>query len=423
MPIKHLVAILLFFDLTVAGCSGPTTTEPEPLGPAAIISVDSVANWRGSTVTLAIRMEYPSGGREQLDTLGGLDLTIAFDSKALTFLSATQGEAISQWEYFTYRTRATGPCCDPSIVALQIVARRDLDDDVPVVPPQGFPDGAIALLSFWISAGDSYIDTTTDVRFFTGTCGDNTFSPQHDQRTYYTANPVFGYDSGDAAFDSMGCARIVTIHAVLAFSGGGVKVAIPPPIRGDIDLDGTPFNITDLTHFMELYFNYGPEPGSDLYQTMFLRTDCNNDGQYLTIADFDYFSNAAFRNWDTSAVLPPPYGDSVRFDLRPDGADWSIEGTSDVDVNGFDLKILDPSNATLGAEWMGDGRISFSAGHVGDTLRIVAINGLDFDAPPALARGADPPIRITSDSEVHPVIVSGQASMAPGVLMEVILEP
>ena len=141
----------------------------------------------------------------------------------------------------------------------------------------------------------------------------------------------------------------------------------PPPAPGDINGDGIPYSIGDINPFIDLFEGRTTIDSASLPE-MLIRTDCNGDGQPLTIADFDYFFRVVLGKVDRLDLLPPAYGDSIHLDLTADGTDWLIDGSSTAGVSGLDLKIMDVSGRSLGAEWVGnDYGVSFSHLAMGDT--------------------------------------------------------
>jgi hypothetical protein len=417
---KRIAVITLIAEFAAWGCSGPTSPEPEPLGPAAIVSIDSVSNWPGSSVTLSLRVDYATGGCERLDTLGGFDLSVLYDPSILTFRGNVQpGAAISAWEYFTYRMYSQEQCNDCSQVRIRISGQRDFDNNAPVVPPQGFPEGELVSIRFLISSDWNYIDSTTELTFHSTYCGDNTFSTQSAPPKYYMANTRFGPDSEAAAFDTLECSEPIVLDPVLEFRGGRVSVKQPPTIPGDVDLDSRAYTGIDLSFMFDLFYGTGSWSDSSLIPQMIANTDCNRDGEALTVADVEYLVRVTVGETRLYEALPPPYEEHLDIGLVTDGANWLISGASTSPVSGLDIKIISPSGSVLAAEWLGRANVGISTQSRGDTLRIVVLPGFSRLDLPLLEGEWAPPIRIFSDGEERPVIVAAQASMAPGVLMTV----
>jgi len=104
--------VVAFAGLLVTGCSGSTGPK-QPATPAAILSIDTTAALPGNTVSVPLRLERPDGNEPRLDSLDRFELLICYDSSALSLIESVAGPAISQWEYFTYRTvqRSLCPSC------------------------------------------------------------------------------------------------------------------------------------------------------------------------------------------------------------------------------------------------------------------------------------------------------------------------
>ncbi len=219
----------------VLSCSGPN--EPEPAGPAAIISLDTVSTLPGTVVDVSLQIEYTGDHGGRLDSLGGFQFNIAYDDRALSFLGGIEpGPSISEWEYFTYRYVAGSDKFIYQPARLWVKAIRNMDNGQPVVPPQTYPEGTLATVSFQATADWDYIDSTITLFFQTDACGDNILQPHDALNHYYIATSSFAGDM-TAMTDTMSCARRFSVEPLLGFRGGSVTIVEPTP--GDtLNLDG-----------------------------------------------------------------------------------------------------------------------------------------------------------------------------------------
>lgn len=409
--------------LVGTSCSGPTTPEPEPAPVAAILSIDSVATLGGRNIDVPVRLSYPADPSELLDSLGGFELLVQYDS-GLTLVEAIKGDAVSSWEYWAWRTSAFGggPAAEP--YGVRIVSIRDMQNGAEPDPPQFYPEGSIATLRFFVTFDQQFYNTCPGIRFALLGCNDNVLSTGYRRATLWMPDTTVGEARIGEGYTQSGCSPSDSVPARLELRSGQVCILEPPPAPGDINGDGIPYSIGDVNPFIDLFQGRTTIDSASLPE-MLIRTDCNGDGRPLTIADFDYFFRVVLGEADRSDPLPPPYGDSVSLDLIADGTDWLIEGSSTAGVSGLDIRIMDVNGTTLGAEWLGDTYdVSLSGIAMGDTLRIIVISALYNFPKDVMPEGNWPmTIRIIGDAESHPVIVGAEASMAPGVLMKVVTSP
>lgn len=419
--LKHYITFAAVLAATIGcGCNSPTNPDERVPGPAAVIAVDSVVSAPGGHADVALRITYPPGGRNQLDTIGRLDFTVVFDPAVLPGVNVTRGEAISEWAYLIVDTTTDYWHRGSSWSAIRITTTRNLADDGSNTPGQGFPEGPIANFSFLVKATREFIGTTIPLTFHSNICYDNTMSPENAPGTYYSPNPRFGSGSEEAYFDTMGCKKGVTVIPVLAFERGAVTVAEPPPIRGDVSLDGE-VTVLDLTGFVDLFENHTSNLDSSLIPRIISNADCNGDGISLTIADLDYLARALLGGLDTSLVIQPPYSASVHLGLSRDGEDWLIEAASASSLSGVLVKIVEPFRVPLEVEWDRKQWSIKTSYQVGDTLVLYCLSDA-FDPDIPIIEDGPLGLRLTSRDPSHPAIVAASATMAPGVLMEVILD-
>jgi len=308
----------------------------------------------------------------------GFDFLIGYETELLTLTDVTPGVPFEEpynWEYFTYRQGPFGSCdssCPSGLV--RIVGLYDINDGNPNTADQSFPDDAeFFTLVFQITGDSAYECNFTPVRFFWLDCGDNMV--------------VFGEPSGNLLAISEGVYDIIegdmtdpaadfptyggtpdaclgggspdSLVRTIYFSNGAVDVLCIDPLddRGDVNLNGIPYEIADFVVFTS-YFIYGPAAFSINYEGQAAATDINYDGELLTIEDliylarviqgqlmpiaksdrdpFDYFSGTLnLLDTDSSIIISCDFEDSVA------GLYMTFESPAFLSEDDYDIYFLD----------------------------------------------------------------------------------
>ena len=246
---------------------------------------------------------------ETQDPIGGFDLLIGFDASVLSFWDAAKGNAISGWEYFTYRLLSGSNCgvtCPSGLLRLVAIADQN---NGPFHPPQEqlSPQGILSIFTVRIindlNVGGQYLPLT----FFWIDCGDNTFSDPTgnnlylDARIYNSVGSVIWDESDDDLFpdasrpagmgapDSCLIGDKVTPVRCVYFHNGWICVKHPDSIdaRGDVNLNGVAYEIADAVVFTN-FFIYGFKAFVTNVDGQIAATDVNGDGYTLTVADLVY---------------------------------------------------------------------------------------------------------------------------------------
>jgi hypothetical protein len=246
---------------------------------------------------------------ETNDPIAGFDLLIGYDVSALAFIEVTQGDAINGWEYFTYRV-ATGVSCGPNCPTglLRLVGIADKNDG-PNHPPQEQlePDGVLARIIMQVTNDQNIGGQFVPMSFHWLDCGDNSFADPTGEQQYVDAR-IYNYsgnliweESDDIHFpedsrpDGLGAPdsciigdKVAPIRCVY-FHNGGVCVTHPEDIddRGDLNLNGVPYEIADAVIFTN-YFIYGLAAFTINANGQMAASDVNADGFALTVADLVY---------------------------------------------------------------------------------------------------------------------------------------
>ena len=230
--------------------------------------------------------------------IGGFDFLLAYDANLATLTGAQPGQLMTDcdWEYFTYRTLPVDSCngdCPSGMV--RVVAVADINNGAPYPTCFGEQGGQLAYLEFvatsdssqhcqeipvvffWLDCGDNVMSSITGDSLYVSDYveGDGPWSPPVDTFPNYTGTPEHCIDSSQG-----------TITRGIDFSGNGARLYCLDTIgnRGDLNLNGIPFEIADWALFAN-YFVYGLSVFTIDPELQIAASDCNGDGLVLTVAD------------------------------------------------------------------------------------------------------------------------------------------
>jgi hypothetical protein len=267
----------------------------------------------GQVATICIDMLQKIG--EQC--VGGFDLLICYDNSMLTLLDVKPGDAILDWEFFTYRIVSTLPA------KIRLVGIKDMNNSKPSQAPCN-PEGHLACLRFKTTLDQTFACQKAPIRFCWWDCGDNTLSSEDGNTLYIvganaggivdvngtqlfgqTPDP-FGFNAGivyneECDWGVIKCRECVV--PFVCFHNGGIRIQCPGEYddRGDINLNGLAYEIADAV----LYSNYFISGSSVLdptnYMAQIAASDVNGDGSPLTVADLVYLIRVI-----TGDALPVP---------------------------------------------------------------------------------------------------------------------
>lgn len=241
----------------------------------------------------------------------GFDLLVTYDISALTFISASPGQLLTDcdWQFFVYRTGGGTGCagsCPPGLV--RIVALGDS----PTVPGEHSCNlgdngaGQIVSMRFLVSNSSTYGCQLLPIEFYWNDCADNGFSSVSGA-TYYLADTVYsalgewesyqvpqwlGTSEGapQLCFPDSGFANLP--QRAVNYRHGGMDIVCSDSIssRGDLNLNGIAYEVADAVVFAN-YFLYGLaalDPNPLIRQTQIAASDINADGHVLEFQDFAY---------------------------------------------------------------------------------------------------------------------------------------
>jgi hypothetical protein len=320
---RILAEVQVFFLLAVAVAIGQTeqTHTGESRYRVEVGAIDECV--RGGAFDLPIELHAidPQSG------LSGFDFTFSYNDRALLFQRAYAGDLMAAcgWEYFTY---LNGPSANQGGHRVTGMVRLVGIADVftPLAVPGCTESGtgyvradqlpvSLAYLSFKVSDNCDYACTFQPVRFYWTGCGDNLLT-NHDGAESYLSQAVYDlvdydYDGDEepvpvfrdltgenVAFPTLAGAPHdcvdedglsgVVVRRNVEFFGGGLGIVCADrrcDTRGDINLDGTPYEMGDLVTFAN-YFTDGlaalPQHNLDW---SIQNSDVNADRRELGLAD------------------------------------------------------------------------------------------------------------------------------------------
>jgi hypothetical protein len=164
-----------------------------------------------------------------------------------------------------------------------------------------------------------------------------------DGLTLYAPDTSLGQILFKDGYDTIACPH-VTRSAILELRGGSVLIENPThPLRGDVDLNGIPFQIHDAVIFANYFYlgyaAFDPQRASE----QIAETDCDGDGEPLTrgdLAEMIRLIGGQVPVGDTSAV---PYEDTLTVYPWWDGHRYVISCKSTTQVDELWLSILGPA--------------------------------------------------------------------------------
>lgn len=281
---------VLCLTIMLALCATSTA-----LGQQVTTTTEIAAGLPGQTVELAINLT----NHDPVFETGGFDLLVRYDASALALLCVTQGQMLDdcEWEYFNFRSGSLEDCgdepCPEGTVRLVAVAETVNGSHHPVCFAS--TTGEVATLLFRTTVDDQYEGHFIPVEFIWYDCGDNAFSSRYGD-SLYLSNEVFSPDSQSLPYvDSFPtvngapseCLMTGTITRNINFQHGGIDILDDPmgSLRGDLNLNGTPYEIGDAIVFTN-YFIYGLSAFTLNIEAQIAASDVNADGITLTVADY-----------------------------------------------------------------------------------------------------------------------------------------
>lgn len=234
---------------------------------------------------------------------GGFNLLIEYDSEYLSLVSVNPGQALTDcdWEYFTYRYGPSDACPDSadlgSTVAVIAIANTNNGANYPDCYLE--TPGELAVIDFLVTDQDSAGCQFSPVRWLWCDCSRNVISSLSGD-TIFVSDSVYSmyyvpwYNiTVDEPFPTHGGANSdcpdSNIIRAIDFVDGGVDIACADSIdhRGDVNLNGSPYEIADFILFAN-WFYIGGSVFNVSSDGQVIATDVNANGIPLELADLVY---------------------------------------------------------------------------------------------------------------------------------------
>ena len=292
--------------------------------------------------------------------MGGFDFLIAFNDSALAFSDVTPGAMIGEcaWEYFTYRFGPPPDCGDacPSGM-VRIVTIADLDNGMmhpECFGPNDTEPQELARIRFVVTNDRTFECSFVPIRFFWADCGDNGISSISGDTLFVSAH-VFEYSGIEVTDPNYGFPTYFGIQSYciessipdkplpipyLNFMNGGVSIicAESLDVRGDVNLNGVPYEIADASVFVN-YFLYGLQAFAINIEGQIAATEINADGVPLTVADLTFLMRIITHEaFPIPKSLPAAASATVALDATSSSSVISTESFADIGAAFFEIK-------------------------------------------------------------------------------------
>jgi len=296
--------------------------------------------------------------------LAGYDLLISYDASALSLAQVTPGTAFLAcgWEYFTFRFGPFGNCgsgCPSGIVRITAIA--DINNGAN--HPDCYLDavvGSLAVLSFLVTNDRTLECQFSAISFYWIDCGDNGFSSV-DGDTLWVSQNVFSAELDTITNNTYGFPGAFGIPNVciglnlpgkpaalrcVDFTNGGINIICADSIdgRGDINLDGLMFSISDAVMFTN-YFVQGLGAFQNHVDGSIAASDVNADGNPLTVADLVYLIRIVVGDAPPVPKVDPNSPLEAEFVVAND---MLIISHTDEPIGGLFILLNGKANPTLG---------------------------------------------------------------------------
>jgi hypothetical protein len=214
------------------------------------------------------------------------------------------GDAILDWEFFTYRVVSTLPA------KIRLVGIKDMNNSKPGTTVCN-PEGHLACLRFKTTLDQTFACMKAPIRFCWWDCGDNTLSSEdgntlyivganaggiidvNGEQLYGDMPDPFGFNAGivynnDCDWGIIKCETCV--EPFVCFHNGGIRIQCPGEYddRGDINLNGLAYEIADAVLFSNYFISGSSVLDPINYMAQIAASDVNADGSPLTVADLVY---------------------------------------------------------------------------------------------------------------------------------------
>ncbi len=256
--------------------------------------------------------------------MSGFDFLIAYENGPLKIKSITPGDLgnLCDWEYFAWRSGRNGPRDEYNRTTdtIRVSAAASLNlDHLPACYTLEPKPVTLFTMKFQVVAGSQWTCTYSPIRFYWLSCYDNRISvpasimPMPHDEVETIAQRVFeptGWEiSGSRTTlpgffgPPSGCVSMAENSPVpyINLVNGGITFAAgcKPDLRGDINLNGTPYEIEDSWIFAK-YLLFGD---TTLRRAALEATDMNRDSRPGTVEDLVLLMRAVLGEYTPANVL------------------------------------------------------------------------------------------------------------------------
>jgi hypothetical protein len=314
-------------------------------GTAAYIGVleasmnDALWIWPGDTGWMDVNLDVCA----DCFCLGGFTFTIEYDASVLELTDVEQGAIISTGDFWYVNYDVAGPG------TVRVTFINNLSDQNPNPAICGLLEEPIFKMNFFLNP---YVDYPDDIDWCIPVC----FMYDLAGENHYDFNNVSDPEGGTVWYND-GCQvdpdSAQNFPLELDFVCGNVKVMSDHLLlQGDVNLNGTPFDIGDAVALA----NYLGDPDAHPLETRaYYSADPNDDDIYASVADLIYIINVA-----TGRIVAPK--------LMPLNVAATVSMPSDVSE---DLRVIVNSEANVGGALV-------SINHTGVELGTPVAEGMDL---------------------------------------------
>ncbi|MEA1980607.1 MAG: hypothetical protein U9N54_06510 [candidate division Zixibacteria bacterium] len=297
-PFKKIISLIMLLTLVIF-------LTPMVIQGTDIIIDKQTSMLGANQVEISINIDNLTTGTEY----SGFDFLVAYEPRYMGVSKIEAGEIISaenyEWEYFTYRLEFDSDCnadsCPKALI--HIFGQHSLDFQNPGNGQYINASGEVAKLNFIISYNKETECRFLPISFYWQTCQNNILIKTNSNVDI--SNHIFDYTGDDITFDqelpswtgaSEQC-QISGVERTINFYNGGVDISCVDQIcyQGDINLNSLFYEIGDYVLF-ENYFVYGSGVFSVNVEGQTAATDINCDGLPLSVSDLTYFHRIITRD-------------------------------------------------------------------------------------------------------------------------------
>jgi hypothetical protein len=290
------------------------------------LSIGNMTTLPGSTISIPVLLNNPGSS----SAVGGFEILVTWNPEALTLSGVTRAGRLGSFEYFhiNYNDAGAGTA---RILGIADVRNGNIS------PPLHPGTGPIFFLEMAVAPDEALIGVDLPVNFLVLDPSDNTLS------------------------DSTG---YLLVHPEL--TNGEITIIGPDDVlTGDINLDGTPYTISDIVLFVNhltfpLLFPFDP--------VQMEASDVNADGLPSTVADLVYLINIANGNIERPKLEPD--NGVVNLIASAENGNTVFHANSPADLGGILMKISHEIGQPLIP--ISNGQFTLSYNDDGTTLIILA---------------------------------------------------